>query len=181
MKELALSILDIVQNSLRAEATTISVSIKEISEKDVMEIEIKDNGRGIPENMLENVTDPFVTSRTTRRVGLGLPLLRFHAELTGGGVYIESEEGKGTDVKAVFGLSHPDTQPLGDISGVMVMMIAANPEVNFIFSHKTPSGEFSISSAEIKTTFENETLKDSSLLRDIKEYIDENLESLGVH
>ena len=178
MKSLALNILDIVQNSIRAKATAIEVAVTENIESDTLLITITDNGTGIPEHIADKVKDPFVTTRTTRKIGLGVPLLNFHSELAGGKTEIESVKGKGTVIKATFRLSHPDRQPIGDIAGVITMLMAANPAIGFNYHHLTPKGSFNLSSAEIKTSFGNESLSDAGFLDDLKEYIRTNLESI---
>jgi hypothetical protein len=175
MKELSLNILDIVQNSIRAEATLISIEIRESLKENNYQIIITDNGKGIDEKILENVTDPFVTTRTKRRMGLGLPLLRYHAELAGGKVKIESEHGKGTVIKASFMLNHIDRQPLGDLAGVIKILLAANPDKDFIYKHESDFGEYIFSSRETKDYLEEVSLKDVDLLEDIGTLIRENL------
>jgi len=179
MLTLALNILDIAQNSIRAKASEIFIGIKESKAEDLFEINIKDNGTGIPLEMLGRVTDPFVTTRTTRKTGLGLPLLKFQSNLTGGDLIINSAEGRGTSVKVTFSLSHVDRQPLGDIAGVMTILMTANPEINFLYGHKTDSGDYSISSKEIKDYLGIDNFRDSSLLADIKEMINQNLGDIG--
>lgn len=178
MKELSLNILDIVQNSIRARADEISIEIKESAIEDHYQIVIRDNGTGIPESILENVTDPFVTTRTKRRMGLGLPLLKYHAELTGGGLSISSKTGKGTEVNALLSFKHIDRQPLGDIIGVLTILLAANPEINFIYQHKTDMGEYLFSSKETKEYLEADTLNDRNLLEQIGCMIGENLKGI---
>lgn len=180
MKTLALNVLDIVQNSIKALATRISVEISESRSGDKLKIMVVDNGVGISSNMLEKVTDPFVTSRTTRNIGMGLPLLKYHANLTGGDLTIESVEKKGTTVIATFGLSHLDRQPLGDIAGVMTILIAANPQIDFIYRHKTDSGEYEFSTKETKEFLETETLNEYNLLNMIGMMISENLKEISV-
>jgi anti-sigma regulatory factor (Ser/Thr protein kinase) len=180
MKTLALNILDIVQNSVRAKADEISIEVTESVVADILIITITDNGEGIPGGMLENVTDPYVTSRTKRRLGLGLPLLKQHAELAGGNLKIESELNKGTRVTARFTLSHIDRQPLGDITGVLKILIAANQGINFIYCHVTDNGNFRFSSKETKEYLEVEELSNNSLLEDICKMITENLYEIGV-
>ena len=118
MKTLALNILDIVQNSVRAKAAGISVTISESASDDTYIIEIKDDGTGIPSSMLGTVADPYVTTRTRRRMGLGLALMKYHAGLAGGKLDIWSETGKGTKVTVHMLYHHIDRQPLGDIGGV---------------------------------------------------------------
>ena len=175
MKELSLNILDIVQNSIRAKANEISVEIIESVVTDIYQIVIRDNGTGIPEEILKNVTDPFVTTRTKRRMGLGLPLLKYHAELTGGSLTIESETGKGTNIRADFSNSHIDRQPLGDISGVLLILLASDPGIDFTYIHKTDDGEYRFSAKETMEYLEIETLNDRNLLDLIGNMIDENL------
>jgi len=179
MKTLSLNILDIVQNSIRASADMISVEIDESEANELYLITITDNGAGISEDILENVTDPFVTTRTKRRMGLGLPLLKYHAEITGGSLEIASEKAKGTTVRAYFINSHIDRQPLGDISGVLVMMIASNPGIHFSYSHSTDKGEYRFDTSETKAFLEVETLNDMALLEDIKGMINENLKNIN--
>jgi hypothetical protein len=179
MKTLSLNILDIVQNSLRAKADMISISIEESSVKDLYVITITDNGTGIAEEILENVTDPFVTTRSKRRMGLGLPLLKYHAEIAGGGLQIDSGSGRGTRVCASFSLSHLDRQPLGDISGVLVILIASNPGINFIYNHCTDNGQYCFDTNETKEFLEVDNLSGVSLLKDIKDMINENLKEIN--
>jgi hypothetical protein len=178
MKELSLNILDIVQNSLRAKAGEISIEINESTINDYYQIIIKDNGSGIPENILRNITDPFVTTRTKRKMGLGLSLLKYHAEITGGGMEIKSEAGSGTVVKTNFSFRHLDRQPLGDIVSIIVMLMASNPHINFIYSHRTDYGEYRFSSKETEKFLEVDTLNERNLLEDIGWMIGENLKEI---
>lgn len=180
MKTLALNILDIVQNSVRAKANEISIEITESVLSDLLQIVIIDNGKGISDSMLKNVTDPFVTSRTKRRIGLGLPLLKQHAELAGGNIKIESETEKGTKVTARFELNHIDRQPMGDLTGVLKILIAANPDINFIYCHVTDNGDFRFSSAETKEYLEVDSLSNRSLMNDIGDMIKANLNKIEV-
>ena len=180
MKALSLNILDIVQNSIRAKASLISIEIKESVNENLYRITVIDNGTGISEDILENVTDPFVTTRTKRKMGLGLPLLKYHAELTGGALEIKSEKGKGTEITATFSNSHIDRQPLGDIVGVFIILIAVNPGIDFIYRHITERGEYRFSSKEAKEYLGVDTLYDSVLLEDIGCMIGENLKEIEV-
>ena len=179
MKELALNILDIVQNSIRAKANEISVSVTESIADDLYQITIADNGNGIPADLLKNVTDPFITTRTKRRMGMGLPLLKYHAGITGGGLTISSEIGKGTVMTATFSFKHIDRQPLGDIIGVLLLLIASNQEINFSYSHKTDTGEYRFSTEETKEYLEIDKLYDRNLLNDIGNMISENLKCIS--
>jgi hypothetical protein len=178
MTELSLNILDIVQNSVREEADDIAIEINETGGKDIFEVIVSDNGKGIPAEILSTVDDPFTTTRTTRKIGLGLPLLKYHAELAGGNLSISSN-GNGTVVKASFGLTHIDRQPLGDITGVLIILISSNPDIRISYSHTTDTGTYSFSTAEIREALGTERF-DFSLLQDIREMIKSNLESISV-
>jgi hypothetical protein len=179
MKTLSLNILDIVQNSVRAKASEIFIGIKESKQEDLFEIVIDDNGSGMTEKMVTRVTDPFVTTRTTRKIGMGLALLKYHANLTGGELLIDSQEGKGTNVIADFSLSHVDRQPLGDIAGVMTILMSANPEIDFLYNHKTDEGEYRFSSKETKEFLRIDNFSEYQLLEDIKEMINQNLNDIN--
>jgi hypothetical protein len=180
MKTLSLNILDIVQNSIRAKASEVTIEIEESVKTDLFRITISDNGTGIPPELLEKITDPFVTTRTKRKMGLGLSLLKYHAYLTGGNLRIESEAGKGTVIMADFFNSHIDRQPLGDIAGVLIIILMCNPPVNLSYRHSTDSGEYRFSSAETKEFLEVENLNENTLLQMIKGMIIENLSNICV-
>jgi hypothetical protein len=178
MKELSLNILDIVQNSIRAKADKISITVTESEISDIYEIIIEDNGTGIAPEILQNVTDAFVTTRAKRKMGMGLALLKYHAEMTGGNLVINSELGKGTIVKAVLSNKHIDRQPMGDITGVLVMLMASDDKINYIYHHVTDYGEYRFSSQETKEFLGVESLSDRILLEEIHNIIDNNLEEI---
>lgn len=178
MKEIALHILDIIQNSIRAEATEIRISIVESLSQNRFILNVKDNGKGIPPEILEKISDPFVTTRKTRKTGLGLSLLKQHAEMTGGNLSISSVLGSGTEVEAIFIKDHIDKQPSGDLPGIFRLMLASNPEINIIYYHKTDFGEFSISSSEIKNILGLDNFNDFQLLNEINSLVKVNLEEI---
>jgi len=180
MITLSLNILDIIQNSIRAGAGIIELDISESVKDDIMIISVTDNGKGIAPEILENVTDPFVTTRKTRKIGMGLSLLRQHAVMAGGDIKVDSRERKGTKVEAMMKYSHIDRQPLGDISGVMIILIASNPEIDFIYNHKTDKGTFHFSVEETKEYLGISSFKGNELMNDLREYITVNLEEIGV-
>lgn len=179
MTEIALNILDIVQNSIRAGAGEIRINVCELSENNKLEVTVSDNGKGIPENLLPTVDDPFTTSRTKRRTGFGLPILKYHTEVTGGHLDISSSK-EGTTVIAEFGLNHIDRQPMGDIAGVLIILISANPDIDLLYSHKTDNGKYTFSTVETKNVLGIEAINNFSLLRDIKEMINYNLKNISV-
>ncbi len=135
MEDLSLHILDIAENSIAAAAKRIEVIINEDSDKDLLTIEIKDDGKGMDQKTLKKALDPFFTTRTTRRVGLGLSFLAQAAEESGGKMELKSLPNKGTTTKATFRLSHPDCKPMGDINETMRMLVVGHPEINFVYEH----------------------------------------------
>lgn len=136
MEDLSLHILDIVENSISASAKRIEIRIDEDQAKDLLTIEIKDDGKGMDEKTLRNVLDPFFTTRKTRRVGLGLSLLAQAARESDGEIELSSEPDKGTTVKAIFHASHPDCKPIGNMYETIRTLVVGHPEVDFLYEHK---------------------------------------------
>lgn len=150
MQELSLHILDIVQNSIAALASEIQIDIDENLDQDLLTIQIADNGTGISQQKLAQVTDPFFTSRTTRGVGLGLSLFAQAAEATEGELVIESKVNTGTKVTATFRHSHIDRAPLGDLAGTLIAIIMLNPKVEVIYYHIYRGKNFCVDTRQIK-------------------------------
>lgn len=150
MKELSLNILDIAKNSVKAGATLIEIIIEDAGNRRTLTI--KDNGCGMDEEFLSVVTDPFTTTRTTRSVGMGLPLLKLAAEQTGGSLNITSSTGAdhGTTVTATFFTDHLDCVPLGDYAGTMSTLVQGSPDIDFDFTYRTDSGLKYLSTAEMR-------------------------------
>ncbi len=153
MKEISLNILDIVQNSVKAGAGLIEITIEE-SEK-TLRFSVKDDGCGMSADFLEKVVSPFSTTRTTRKVGLGIPLLKMSAEMTGGWLAISSKsdrehEDHGTFLEALFCKDSIDCVPLGDIVGTMCTLIHGMGKEDIVFVHRTPRGEVSLSTREMR-------------------------------
>jgi anti-sigma regulatory factor (Ser/Thr protein kinase) len=178
MKDLALHILDILQNSVTAGATLIELEINEDPAKDTFSVKFTDNGRGMDAATVQKVTDPFFTTRTTRKVGLGLPLLKQNAEQSGGSLHIYSTPGNGTEVEAVFGYSNIDRLPTGDIAGTMALTVSSYPAIEFIYTHKTPDGTFKFDTQEIKETLEDVPINNPQVIAFMKDLIRENLEAI---
>lgn len=178
MTDLSLHILDIVQNSISAEASRIEIRIDENITDNEYIITIIDNGKGMDKEMLNNVTDPFFTTRTTRKVGVGLSLFKQNAEQTGGNMTIESTLGYGTTVKAVFGFHHIDRLPLGDMAGTMTLLVGANPQIRFLYIHNTPLSEFEFDTDEVKVELEKVPINHPDILKVLKEMIEENLDMI---
>ena len=178
MKNLSLHILDIIQNSIRAKASLIELEIFENLKENVFKIIIKDNGIGIEKEKLNKILDPYYTSRKTRNVGLGLSLFKQNAERTGGFLKIYSKLGTGTVVKIMFEYNNIDRPILGDISGVVTLLVASNPNIEFIYKHKTDKGEYFFNSKEIKKILENVSINEPKVIRFLKEMINENLQNI---
>jgi hypothetical protein len=179
MNELSLHILDIVQNSITANASVIQVTIDEDDAKDSYEIEIKDNGKGMSEEVLKEVSDPFFTSRTTRSVGLGISLFKQSAEQASGSLQINSEEGKGTILTAKFSHKHFDRPVLGDMAGTMTLLIGANPTIRFLYTHRTSLSDFEFDTKEVLEELEGTPINNATILNALKEMIEENLDMIG--
>jgi signal transduction histidine kinase len=148
MEDLSLHILDIAENSIAAEAGKIEIIIDEDEEKDLLTIEIKDDGKGMDEKTLKKALDPFFTTRKTRRVGLGLSFLAQAAEESGGKMELKSVPNEGTTIRATFCLSHPDCKPMGDINQTVQMLVIAHPEINFVYEHHKDNSIFRFDSRE---------------------------------
>lgn len=174
MKELSLHILDIMQNSIVAGADNIQLSIVEDAENDVLMFSVKDDGKGMSEDMVKAVVDPFVTGRTTRKVGMGIPLLKNAAESTGGKIELTSREGVGTEITAYFGYSHIDRQPLGNVAETMLGVITSYENVNFVYSHKVGDKEFKFDTHEIKDILGGVSFSQPEVYMWLSDFLKEN-------
>ncbi len=173
MQELSMNILDIAENSVAAGASIVHITLN-CSSSNLLELTIEDNGKGIPEEMLKNITDPFVTSRTTRKVGLGLPFLKMAAEMTGGSMSITSEVGKGTKVFASFTIGHIDLAPLGDMASTVTTLIQCNPHMDFVYTLNCNGDFFCADTREIKEILDGVSTADAAVAVWIREYLQEN-------
>ncbi len=179
MKEISLNILDVAGNSIKAGAKRIDIILTESQQRNVLELTIADDGCGMSPEFLRQVTDPFTTTRTTRKVGLGLPLLKMAAEGSEGTFSIRSQEGKGTRVDASFRLDHLDRMPLGNMPETVVTLISANDQIRFVYTHQTDEGEFVLDCKELWDTLGSEIpLSSPEILAWIHDYVKENLENI---
>ena len=172
MKELSLNILDITKNSVKAEAKNISIILTE-DESGLLTLTITDDGCGMSADVLKRVTDPFCTSRTTRKVGLGIPLLKMASEQTGGSVEIDSALGVGTTVQATFVTKHIDFTPLGDIVSTVTILIMGSPEIDFVFKHKTPEKEVNLDTKELRQVLGEVPLSSPEVIAWIGDFLTE--------
>ncbi len=154
MNDLSLHILDVAENSINAGATLVRITVVEDIFRDLLKIEIEDNGRGMPGDVSARATDPFYTTRTTRRVGLGLSLLEQSAQEAGGGLTVRSRENEGTTVSATFRHSHIDRKPLGNLADTMAVLIVGKPEIDFVFTCKKNDRSYSLDTRTIRKELE---------------------------
>jgi anti-sigma regulatory factor (Ser/Thr protein kinase) len=179
MPEISLNILDVAQNSVTAGSTLTEITITADRAKDRLTVSVRDNGRGMTEEQVRRVTDPFFTTRTTRKVGLGVPFFKMAAELTGGSFRIESTPGVGTEITAVFGLGHIDRMPLGDMAGTMTALIGPNPSLEFLLRYTVDENGFVMDTREIRKILDGVPLSEPEVLSFITGFINENIDACG--
>ncbi len=182
MRELSLNVMDVTQNSISAGAKMIKIIVREDKTADTLSISIEDNGRGMSEEQVRSVTDPFYTTRTTRNVGLGVPLFKMEAEMTGGSFEISSKPGVGTKLTAVFKPSSVDMIPLGDINGTILLLVTCNTDIDFQYTRSLKEAEereFSLNTQELKEILGDEVaLNSPDVVIWIKEFLEENTREL---
>ena len=154
MTEIALNVLDVAQNSIRAKAALIRISVAADTDRDRMEIVIEDNGCGMTPEQVCQAQDPFFTTRSTRKVGLGVPFFKYSAQCTGGDFYMTSQVGKGTKVTAVYVLSSIDRMPLGDMPGIIHTLITFNPEIDFVYTYTVDGRGFTLDTRQVREILE---------------------------
>jgi len=169
MEDLSLHILDIAENSVAARADRIEIRVTEDKKKDLLSVEVIDNGIGMDKKTVKKVLDPFYTSRTVRRFGLGLPLLSEAAKAANGNLSIKSEKGEGTRIKADFQYSHIDRKPLGDIGQTIITLVIGNPEIDLIYVHKKNCHAYSLDTRKIKAQLMGTPINSPDGIRMIKE------------
>ena len=175
MQDLSLHILDIVENATQAGATLIEIHVSEDINKDLLKITIKDNGRGMDAVMAKRVKDPFMTTRTTRRVGMGIPLLEQAAKETGGNLLIISEPGKGTEVVATFQESHIDRRPVGDMGATLATLIMGNPDLDFMYYSNLDGEEIEVDTQSIRAELNGTIgINDPAIINLIKDLFKKN-------
>ncbi len=179
MKELSLNILDIAQNSIAANATCVTIQVCKDTAQNRLTLCIEDDGKGMTEAFVKKVCDPFVTTRTTRKVGMGIPLLKLAAEQAEGTFSIQSEVGKGTKVTATFTLNHIDRLPLGDIGQTMSVLVSCNQTVDFVYIHKADDKTFVFDTKQMRAALGDVPLNDPEVVLWMQEYIKEGILSIN--
>jgi hypothetical protein len=178
MRELSLHILDVVQNAVAAKAKNIGIHIMECKKDDYLLITIRDDGKGMSQDQVEKVMDPFFTSRTTRRVGLGMPMLKATAQACEGDVTVESAVGQGTEIRADFKMSHIDLPPLGNMISTLTTLILGSPNINFIYDHSTDTNNFYFTTAEMKEVLGDLPFGHPEVLKWLQDFLTEGENSL---
>ncbi len=156
MRELALNVMDVAQNSISAKADLIRLTVEEDTTADRLTIRLEDNGCGMTPEQVKSVVDPFYTTRTTRKVGLGVPLFKMEAEMTGGSFSVWSQKGEGTALTAVFVPSHVDMIPLGDMAGTVRLLITCNPDLDFVYTRSRDGRSFTLDTRELRAVLGGE-------------------------
>lgn len=167
--------MDIAQNSITAGAKTIRI---DVTENGMLEITVTDDGKGMDPEFLRRVTDPFTTSRTTRKVGMGIPLLKMAAEMSGGAFEIESRPGMGTKVRAAFLTDHIDRPPLGDLAETVSTLIQGAGDVRFVFTRGKNGGTYSLDTDELRQVLGGVPLNQPEVLVWVRDYVTENEQEL---
>jgi hypothetical protein len=179
MKNLAYHILDIVQNSIRANANLIGVYIYENDSREELRISVVDNGKGMTTDQIRRAHDPYYTSRKSRNVGLGLSLFKQNAEQTGGSFEIDSEVGKGTRISAVFKKNHIDCPAKGDLVGTIHQLICGNTHIEFFFQYSKNHEIYELDTRELRKVLDGTTFYEPAISKYISEMIEENLREIG--
>jgi len=181
MPEIALHILDLVQNSIRAGAGWIRILLTVSKAADVLRVEITDDGSGMSEEFAANVTDPFTTTRQTRRVGLGIPFFKAGCEAAGGGFALSSVLGQGTTISGYYQLSHIDRPPLGSYAETVHLILISNPEIRFTLSFESDNGSFELDTDEVRAILGDLPINTPNVSLWLKSYLEENMASLGIN
>lgn len=179
MLELSLHILDIAENSTRAGAKNIEIEVNEDTMHDRLSIRIADDGSGMTEEAVQKALDPFYTTKKVRRVGLGLPMLADAAQRTGGKLILTSKIGAGTKVEVIFGLRHIDRQPLGNIAGTLMALIAGGSGVDILYRHERDGNEYLLDTKELKKELDGVPIDNVEVLNFIKDNVNEGLREIG--
>lgn len=175
MQELSMTVLDIAENSVRAGASLVQITLTQNTAASLQTLIIKDDGKGMSAEMVKTVCDPFTTTRTTRKVGLGLPFLKMAAEQTGGSLCVQSTLGVGTTVTATFTLGHIDLMPLGDIGGSISALCQSHTETDFIFTFSRNGNVFTFDTRQAKELLDGVSLSEPAVAVFIRQHVSGNV------
>ena len=173
-----MNVLDIAENSVSAGASNVKITIVQNTKENLQTLEICDDGRGMDAEMLQKATDPFTTTRTTRKVGLGLPFLKMAAQQTGGDLSIESVVGQGTTVRATFGLGHIDLMPLGDMGSTIATLVQGSPTIDFSYRFVCDNAEFAFSTGEARQILDGVPLDTPEVVLFIRGHVEQGMQEI---
>ena len=173
-----MNVLDVAQNSVAAGAKLVQITLEADQARGILSLVIEDDGRGMTPEAAQRAVDPFYTTRTTRKVGLGLPFLKMAAEMTGGGLSIQSQPGCGTRVCAQFGLHHIDRAPIGDMASTIAGLIQCSPDIDFVFTLTGPGGRFCADTREMRDILGGVSLAEPEVALWLREYLAENIREI---
>lgn len=179
MRELSLHLLDIVENSITAEAKRIKITVQEDSKTDLLKMIVEDDGKGMNAEMVARVVDPFTTTRTTRKVGLGIPFLKAAAEACNGLLEIKSQPGKGTTLVVQFKRSHIDRMPLGDLVNTIINLLVSNPQVHWIFEYIFNDQSYLFDDEPVKKELEGLPLSEPDILNCLHEMLNSGIREIN--
>ncbi len=182
MREIALHLMDIAENSVAAEARNICLEVHEDLQSDLLTVSIIDDGRGMDEETAKHVVDPFYTTRTTRKVGLGIPLFKLAAEMSEGGLSLVTESGKGTKIEARFRHSHIDRMPLGDLASTYLSLLVSHPDIHWTFVYQTTDrtgnvDNFEFDDTELKNELGDMPITEPEILKFVRGLIEEGIQA----
>ena len=179
MRELALHILDIAENSIAAGASQVAICIRKDTRNDELVISVKDNGQGMDDELIAKVMDPFITSRTTRKVGLGIPLLKQAANACNGDLTIQSQPGKGTLLTAKFQECHIDRMPIGNLADTFLTLLLGTPEVNWVLDYQVNDEIFHFDDTEVKEVLDGMLLTDYRVIEYLTNTIQNGINNIN--
>ncbi len=185
MREISLHLLDIAENSAAAQSRNIRIEVYENLQTDLLSVSVTDDGRGMTKEIAQQVLDPFYTTRTTRKVGLGIPLLKLAAEMAEGGLSLVTEAGKGTKVEAGFRHSHIDRMPLGDLAVTFLALLVSHPHIHWVFIYQVTgkdgrSDDFNFDDVELKAVLGDASMTEPEILKFVRGMFEEGIEALAL-
>ena len=185
MREISLHLMDIAENSVAAEARNIHIEVHENLQIDQLTAVITDDGRGMDEKTAQQVLDPFYTTRTTRKVGLGIPLLKLAAEMSDGGLSLVTESGKGARIEARFRHSHIDRMPLGDLASTFLALLVSQPNIHWVFDYETTGKDgnvdnFEFDDTELKNELGDMPITEPEILKFVRGLIEEGVQATAL-
>jgi hypothetical protein len=179
MEDISLHILDVAENGIIAGANLIEIDVVEDVGRDILDVVIRDNGRGMPPEFLKNVLDPFVTTRTTRKVGLGLSLFQQAAQDAEGSLIIESTVGEGTKVQATMSYAHIDRKPLGNMVATMLALVEGNPDVDFVYTHSRNGKQYKLDTRDLRIQLEEIPINTPAVIAIIEDDLKSGLQAIN--